>query len=113
MNNDKRKSGRIKVHIPIRYRKLKDSDSVKEGFSISKDLGIGGIRFRITEFISMACKLIVEVEVPNLEKPLKAISKVVWIRKTNSPNEYEVGNQFIEMSREDKDLIAEYIDGHD
>lgn len=113
MNSDKRKTSRVKVHIPVRYRKLRDSDNVKEGFSISRDIGIGGVRFRTTEFISMACKLIVEVEVPNVEKPVKAISKIAWIRKTNSPNEYEVGNQFVEMSKEDRALITEYVTGCD
>ena len=43
-------------------------------------------------------------------KPVKAISKVAWIRKTDSGNDYEMGSQFLEMSKKDKELVSEYVD---
>ena len=42
-------------------------------------------------------------------KPVKAISKIAWIRKTASGDDYEVGNQFLEMSKGDKELIDGYV----
>ena len=106
---DNRRSKRIKTHIPIRYRKLRDGAGAQGESSISKNLSEGGIRFRTGEFISMACRLILELDIPMFTKPIKAISKVSWIRKTDSGDEYEVGNQFLEMSKTDKELIAQYI----
>lgn len=43
-------------------------------------------------------------------KPIKAISRVAWIRKSDSGDEFEIGNQFLEISKQDKELISEYVD---
>jgi hypothetical protein len=57
----------------------------------------------------MACRLILELDIPMLTKPIKAISKVAWIKKSNVGEDYEVGNQFLEISKKDKQLISEYV----
>lgn len=107
---EQRKNPRVKTHIPIRYRKLRDGAGIDGASSITKNLSQGGIRFRTAEFISMACRLILELDIPMFNKPVKAISKVAWIRKAPSGDEYEVGNQFLEMSKKDRELISEYVD---
>ncbi|MFH1847461.1 MAG: PilZ domain-containing protein [Candidatus Omnitrophota bacterium] len=109
MDTEKRKQPRVRAHIPIRYRKLRDGAVIQGGCSLSKNLGHGGICFRTSEFISMACKIILELDIPRFEKPIKAIARVAWIKKAASKDEYEVGNQFIEMSKEDKEFISEYF----
>ncbi len=106
---EKRKTPRVKTHIPVRFRKLRDGDGNDGDSSITKNLSQGGIRFRTNEFISMACRLIVELDVPMFTKPIKAISKVAWIKKAVAGDDYEVGNQFLEMSKKDKELISEYV----
>ena len=108
-STEKRKYQRVKTHIPVRIRKLKDGSTAEGSSSITKNLSTGGIRFRTAEFISMACRLILELDIPMFAKPVKAISKVAWIRKTPSGDDYEIGNQFLEMSKEDKELISEYV----
>jgi Tfp pilus assembly protein PilZ len=108
-SSEKRKYDRVKTHIPVRIRKLKDGSTAEGSSSITKNLSMGGIRFRTTEFISMACRLILELDIPMFTKPVKAISKVAWIRKTPSGSDYEIGNQFLEMSKEDKELVSEYV----
>jgi c-di-GMP-binding flagellar brake protein YcgR len=107
---EKRKNPRVKTHIPIRFRKLRDEAGADGTMSISKNLSEGGIHFRSGGFVSRACRLILELDIPMFSKPVKAISKVAWIRKTENGNEYEVGNRFLEMTKEDKELISEYVD---
>jgi len=106
---ERRRAPRVKTHIPVRFRKLRDGAGIAGTSSISKNLSQGGIRFRTGEFISMACRLILELDIPMFTKPVKAISKVAWIRKTDSGNDYEMGSQFLEMSKKDKELISEYV----
>lgn len=106
---EQRKSPRIKTHIPIKIRKLKGPSTWEGESSVTKNLSSGGIRFRTAEFISMACRLVLELDIPMFTKPVKAISKVAWIRKMPSGDDYEVGNQFLEMSKEDKELVSEYV----
>lgn len=107
---EKRKSRRIKTHIPVRYRTLRGRPGVVGASSITKDLSEGGIRFRTAEFIAMSCRLILELDIPMFTKPIKAISKVAWLRKLPSGEDYDVGNQFLEMSKENKKLVSEYVD---
>ena len=108
--DDKRKFSRVKTHIPVRYHKLRDGAGIDGISSVTKNLSEGGIRFRTSEFVSMACRLILELDVPMLKKPIKAISKVAWIRKTASGNEYEIGNQFLEISKDDREYVSDYIE---
>ncbi|NQT32817.1 MAG: PilZ domain-containing protein [Candidatus Omnitrophica bacterium] len=109
-STDKRKHERVKAHIPIRYRKLRDGAGIEGVSSITKNLSQGGIRFRTAGFVSMACRLILEMDIPMFTKSVKAISKVAWIRKNDSGDGYEIGNQFLEMSKQDKELVSEYVD---
>ena len=109
MNENKRKHNRVKTHIPVRYSNLRDGAGVMEASSISRNLSEGGIRFRTPEFVSMACRMIVEMDIPMLSRPIKAISKVAWIRKAASSDDFEVGNQFLEMSKKDRERMAEYV----
>ncbi|MFH1309092.1 MAG: PilZ domain-containing protein [Candidatus Omnitrophota bacterium] len=108
---EKRKSQRVTTHVPIKYRKLGDSEGTLRASTITKNISEGGVRFKAPEFISRACRLIIEMDMPMFTKPVKAISKVAWIRKTATENEYEMGNQFLEMSKHDKELISEYVKG--
>lgn len=63
------------------------------------------------KFFSTARQLILELDIPTLTKPLKAVSKIVWIKKAKAGEdyEYEVGNQFMEITEKDKELIAKYV----
>lgn len=107
---ERRRFQRVETHIPVKYRKLREGAGQEGSGSLSRDLSQGGVHFRTNEFISMACRLILELDIPMLTRPIKAISKVAWIRKANSGNDYEVGNQFLEISKKDKELISEYVD---
>ncbi|MBF0216905.1 MAG: PilZ domain-containing protein [Candidatus Omnitrophica bacterium] len=108
-NSDRRRFERVKTHIPVKYRKLRDGAGIIGTGSLSRDLSQGGVHFRAQEFISMACRLILELDIPMLTRPIKAISKVAWIKKTGAGNDYEIGNQFLEISKKDRELINEYV----
>lgn len=105
-----RRHARVKTVVPIRYYKLRDVSGVNVSTSITSNLGEGGIKFQSPEFVSMACRLILELDLPAYDKPVKAISKVAWIRKADSGDGYVIGNQFLEMSKEDRQLVADYVD---
>ena len=107
---ERRKQARIEAHVPVRYHKLRDGAGDKEASSITRNISKNGLRFRTTEFVSMACRLIVELDIPMIPKPVKAISRVAWIRKAPSGDDYEIGNQFLEMSKQDKEVVSQYMD---
>jgi c-di-GMP-binding flagellar brake protein YcgR len=104
---ERRRAQRIDSNLPVRYRNLRTA-TVPMG-SLTKDISEGGIRFKTNEFISLACRLVVEISLPTVQRPIKAISKVAWIKKMSSNDQYELGNQFLEISKEDKGVIADYV----
>lgn len=104
---ERRRFQRVDSSVPVKYRNLRTA-TVSTG-SMTKNVGEGGISFDTSEFISLACRLVVEVILPTVPKPIKAISKVAWIRKMSSGDRYELGNQFLEISKEDRALITDYV----
>ncbi len=104
---EKRRFRRIDSNLPLRYKNIKTA-AVPMG-SLTKDISEGGISFKTNEFISLACRLVVEITLPTAQRPVKAISKVAWIRKLSSGEQYELGNQFLEISKEDRNLITDYV----
>ena len=104
---ERRRFQRIDSNVPIKYRNLRTATVTIN--SLTKDIGEGGVRFKTNEFISLACRLVVEMTLPTIQKPIKAISKVAWIKKMPSGEEYELGNQFLEISKEDRSLITDYV----
>ena len=105
---EKRRFERIHGSFALKYRDMRKKD---EGFrgTMSKNLSEGGVRFRSDRFISLACRLVVELNVPELAKPIRAVSKIAWIKKLPAGDDYELGNQFLEISRQDKEIIQGLI----
>ncbi|MFH1593166.1 MAG: PilZ domain-containing protein [Candidatus Omnitrophota bacterium] len=108
MFEDKRKYSRVESRFPLKYRDLKKSGEEFRG-TVSKNVSEGGIRFRSDRFISLACRLVVELNLPAMDKPIRAVSKITWIKKLPVGDDYEVGNQFLEIARDDKDSIRTFI----
>ena len=105
---EKRRHTRVESNLPVQYRNLKKMGELPAG-SLSKNLSEGGVCFNSNQFISLACRLVLEISLPTAEKPIKAISKVAWIRKIPSSDQYELGNQFLEMTRDDKAHIVKFV----
>ena len=105
---EKRRHPRVESNLPVQYRNLKKVVALPTG-SLSTNISEGGVRFKSNEFISLACRLILEITLPTTSRPIKAISKVAWIRKLPSGEAYELGNQFIDMTKEDKEHILVFI----
>lgn len=106
--NEKRRYKRAESNLPVLYRNLRKQGVPGRG-SLTRNISEGGVCFKSTDFMSLACRLVLEISIPNSQKPIKAISKVAWVRKLPVDNQYELGNQFLEMTKEDRALIANFI----
>jgi len=105
---ERRRYQRVESDLPLQYKNLRKIGETSIG-ATSKDIGEGGVRFKANEFISLACRLVVEITLPTVDKPIKAISKVAWIRKIPTSDQYELGNQFLEMTKEDRVHIMDFV----
>lgn len=105
---DKRRYKRVGSLAPVQYKNLRSPADIPAG-SVARNLSEGGVCFQTSKFISLACRLVVEISVPTSAKPIKAISKVAWIRKVPSSDQYELGNQFLEITKEDRMHILNFV----
>ncbi|MCM8791012.1 MAG: PilZ domain-containing protein [Candidatus Omnitrophica bacterium] len=105
---EKRKYKRVNSSLAIQYKNLRQLGEAASG-SLTKNVSEGGVCFKSNKFISLACRLVLEISLPNSPKPIKAISKVAWIRKLPSSDQYELGNQFLEITKEDKASIMNFV----
>ena len=102
---DLRRHKRIDTNLPIQYKNIRKTGEIPIG-SLTRNLSEGGVCFKSGEFISLACRLALEISLPTESKPVKAISKVVWIKKDPSTGQYELGSKFLDMAEEDRARIA-------
>ena len=107
-NLEKRRYKRVICSFPIQYRDIRKSDTHTEG-SLTGNISEGGVYFTSSEFMPLAGRFALEISLPNLSRPIKAISKVAWIRKSPSSDQYELGSKFLEMRNEDKAHIVNFL----
>ncbi|MBI4335633.1 MAG: PilZ domain-containing protein [Candidatus Omnitrophica bacterium] len=105
---EKRKTPRFKMSSPVEYRMLRGAPETRKG-SLLSDISAGGARFITDEFIALTARMVLNVTLPVPERPIAAVSKVAWIRKLDRQDRYEVGNQFLEISKDDKERLASYL----
>ena len=105
---EKRRYKRVGTSLAVEYRDLKKSSGLPQG-SLLKNISEGGICFSSKQFMSLACRLLLNITLPNTIKPIKAISKVAWIRRLPNGDQYELGNQFLEIAREDRAQITDFV----
>lgn len=105
---ESRRFKRVGATLSLEYRDLRKSAEIPKG-SVLKNISEGGVCFSSKEFMSLACRLILNITLPNNPKPIKAISKVAWIRRLPLGDQYELGNQFLEIAKEDKAQIIDFV----
>jgi len=103
-----RRFKRIDAGLPLQYKNLRKIAESSVG-SVARNISEGGVCFKSSEFISLACRMVVEINVPTAPKPIKAITKVAWIKRIPNSESYELGNQFLDMTKEDKNHISSFI----
>ena len=108
LTKDKRRYKRVGASLAFEYRDLKKMSELPKG-SLLKNISEGGICFSSKQFMSLACRLILNITLPNSTRPIKAISKVAWIRRLPLGDQYELGNQFLEIAKEDRAQIVDFV----
>jgi hypothetical protein len=69
---DRRRYKRVESVLPVQFRNLRGGGDAITG-SLSHNISEGGVCFMSKDFISLACRLVVEINLPALSKPIKAI----------------------------------------
>lgn len=109
----RRRFSRIDEVIPLRYtvRKSADTpDSTKEK-EASLNIGSGGLLFRINDALPASTIIDMELHLTNVAEPLQAVGRVVRVEESAVAGQYDIGIQFLEISRKDRETLTKYIQG--
>ena len=119
---ERRQFIRLPLAVPVRYKFLsrdmrgKDMDIVHEG--ISQNVGAGGLLLRgklpdaswLSKLLTRKMYVGVNVMLPSYERPVKALTRVIWASSVQADNGLLVmGLEFQEITNKDRDLITQYI----
>ena len=105
---ERRNLVRANSALPMRYKKLRGG-SVLPRSTVTRNLSEGGLLFDIEAFVPFACHFSLEINLPGISKPVQVVSKIAWIKKLPTGDDYEVGNQFLEIARADKEIIRNFV----
>lgn len=103
---EKRRYPRFNSHLPVRFQ-LKDSPS-KFGHALSRDISEGGMRLILNEFFRPKTEVLLEMIV--LGRIINPSAKVVWAQRISHSDNYQIGLEFLEMDRIEREKLKNYVD---
>lgn len=103
---EKRKYIRFDSHLPVRFQ-LKESPS-KFGHTLSRDISEGGMRLILNEFLRPKTELLLEMII--LGRIINPSARIVWSQRISHSDNYQMGLEFLEMERIEKEKLKKYID---
>ncbi len=87
---EKRRYERIPFRQPVQFQ---SKDPAFRGGSLSCDLGEGGVRVDMFDFVPLDTELTLEIRLA-IEKIVGYVGRVVWIRKFPFADRYQAGLEF-------------------
>ncbi len=105
--SDKRNFHRACRSQPVRFQ---FPDPRKFGNCLSKDLSEGGVRIRLTDFISVNTKLALKIRLAG-EDTIHCTGCVVWVEKDRYGDGYQAGLEFSrnDLALDDQEKICGFL----
>ena len=104
--DERRKFIRIPEQAEISFRVLPNP---KSAMFFTKDIGQGGIRFFVSECVPQNSLMEIRLTLKDIPFSFKAIVKVKWIKKEAYADRYEIGVEFVNITKEASDHLIRYI----
>jgi c-di-GMP-binding flagellar brake protein YcgR len=103
---EKRRHERISEYTSVAY--ILPFKQLPE-YYLTRDISESGIRFLAHEFIPESTVLKLVVILSNIPFSFQVYSRVKWSRKDPSGERYEVGVEFMNLSKTAKEKLSAYI----
>ena len=103
---ERRRFVRIPESLSISYEVMNEPKT--EAF-VTKDIGQGGIRFLVSKFIPENTLLKVRPTFSKIHFSFEAVVRVVWIKEQPLRERFEIGVEFIDISKKAKEHLINYI----
>lgn len=108
MWNEKRINRRITVSLPINYETI-DIPKKMIGHTVSKDISEGGLKILLERFYPPHTKFLIRLNINQINRTIESIAETVWSFNMHSSNQYLNGLRFIDLGKQNQNLLKEYI----
>lgn len=111
---ERRKFPRLEIPLFIFYR-LETGDSFVMLKAISRNISGQGLMFEIEKPLPIGSMLYLEIYQPSVRyKDLIFLvyvrARAIWVDEEVKDNKYQIGVEFVEVEKEDKAKIMEYVE---
>ena len=106
---ERRRQPRLNFTEPIQYRSLLKAPKTYAG-SVAGDISATGLRILNAPPLPKEDRLVLLFCLPSSTQTIRVIAQVVWQRERPFEAGYESGLQFIEITPEDRDSIAGFVE---
>ena len=104
---ERRRYIRIPENLEISYKVIPAEE--RPGAYTTRDIGQGGIRFLVHDFIPKDSRLKIRLVLCKASVVIEAIVQLVWINKSVYADSYEIGVKFADISQKAAELLANCI----
>lgn len=110
---ERRKYPRLSAAV-VEYFPVGKEESTETSFT--RDVGAGGICIIVSERIEKDTILALKIYLPDIDTPIEAKGKVVWINessflrtKASKKGHYDLGIEFVTLGEKDREKIYHYV----
>ena len=103
---ERRKFVRIRQRDIVNYAILFQFKSSRK---LTQDLSLRGARFISDNFIPIHAILKLEIKLMDMPRMINAVARVAWIREIFDDENFEVGVEFMDISKEDSRFLNEHL----
>ena len=104
---DRRNTPRFRAYRPVRLQKPGSLQIVE---TLTKDLGVGGLRCVSPALFPVSTEVNVELVLSSGEEPFSIRGRTVWFLMIPHSEQVELGIEFIELENQNKRRLSVYID---
>ena len=107
MTEDRRRTVRVRAYRPVQLHRLSHFGIVE---TLTKDLGIDGLRVLSPTLFPVSTELEVEFGLSSGEEPIRAKARAVWFKTLPESEQFDIGIIFSEISPQNKRRLSMYLD---
>jgi len=107
MGEERRSDPRIRAYRPVRLQQPSTPLVVE---TLTKDLGLGGMRCISPSLFPVSSELNVELVLSRGEEPFTVRGKTMWFRTIPQSEQFDIGIVFLEVPAEKKRRLSSYLD---
>ncbi len=106
MHPERREHQRIRAYLPVRLHTPLSQRTIE---TLTKDLGVGGVRFVSPELCPVSTEVTVELLLSS-HGQLTARGKLAWFQTIPESEQFECGVIFTDLSEENKRRLSAFSD---